>query len=446
MAKRIVLIDDEVKLLRALKKALEQEGFEVFEFSDSSAARKFLESRTPDLVVSDIRMRGFSGIDLLAWLTERGTSVPCMLMTAYSSVETAVSAVKLGARDYLRKPFELGEFKAAVRRVLESAEQEQIFEGRGQIIGSSRKVMEVLSLIDKVASTESTVLLQGESGTGKELVARILHERSSRCQAPFIPVNCSAIPESLFESEVFGHVRGSFTGAVGDKPGLFREAEGGTLFLDEIGDLAFGSQAKLLRVLQDGTFKRVGDARTQNANVRIIAATNRLLHAEVAAGKFREDLLYRINVVEIQLPPLRERLEDIPALTEFIIGKFARKHARTGLTASPELLRYLQEHSWPGNLRELENVLERAVILKRTGQLKPEDVPLQRTSVPSTSVSGITGEMSLDRTMEKIEEELILRAINSAHWNLSKAAEVLGVTRQNLHYKLKKYGIRKNGV
>ncbi|HNV68434.1 MAG TPA: sigma-54 dependent transcriptional regulator [Candidatus Ozemobacteraceae bacterium] len=452
MSKKILLIDDEVKLLQALKKALEREGYEVFGFADPAGALEFALQRELDLVISDIRMPGLSGLELMSRLGASGRAVPTMLMTAYSSVETAVTAMKMGARDYLIKPFEVGDFKAAVRKVLAAGADEtkaEEPESKYEIVGHSAAIKQVLDLIGQVADTESTVLLQGESGTGKELVARALHLCSRRSDRPFVPVNCSTLPETLFESEVFGHVRGSFTGAVGDKIGLLVEAQGGTLFLDEIGDLAPANQAKLLRVLQDGTFKRVGDARTMTADVRVLAATNRQLRQEVAAGRFREDLLYRLAVVEIRLPPLRERLDDLHELAGHFLRRAAVKHHRPQPVFDEALVRHLATHSWPGNIRELENYLERAVILTRDARLTPQSVPLPKTTEESPTASreqplpGVDG--SLGETIDRIEQELVMRALESAQGNHSRAAEMLGVTRQNLHYKIKKYRLQDRG-
>jgi len=454
MGHRIVLIDDEGRLLRALKRALESEGYEVSDFLDPTQALLQIISKPPSLVVSDIRMPGLSGLDLLSRLKEKVPEIPCILMTAYSSVETAVAAVRLGARDYLLKPFEIGDFKSAVGRVLSSnsnqiqnqnlnQNQKQNLDDRSpKIIGKSPAMRLVLELVNKISATDSAVLIEGESGTGKELVARALHFGSGRATRPFLPVNCSAIPEGLFESELFGHIKGSFTGAFADKPGLFQLAEGGTLFLDEIGDLSLASQAKLLRVFQDGSFRKVGDTRTLTADVRIIAATNRNLREEVADGRFREDLCYRLSVMEVLLPPLRERLEDLPELVAFIIERFSRKHRRGPFNHTETLMRHLASYQWPGNIRELENLLERAIILKRTGELREEDIPLPQARAGAPEIP--PGLLPLDRTMDQIEEELIVRALNTTGWNYSRAAELLGVTRQNLHYKLKKHDIRKD--
>jgi DNA-binding NtrC family response regulator len=443
MKNKIVLIDDELKLLKALKRGLEIEGHEVFDFPEPYSALEFIQKRDIDLVVSDIRMNGMTGIELLSEVTSLKPNLPFILMTAYSSVDTAVTAVKLGASDYLLKPFELDDFKNAVSKTLDkSAKKESLAsEQNEKIIGSSKPITKIHELIEKVADTDGTILVTGESGTGKELVARAIHNQSLRAKKNFVPVNCSAIPESLFESEMFGHLKGSFTNAYSDKAGLFKEAEGGTLFLDEIGDLALSSQAKLLRVLQDGTYNPVGSASPRKANVRIIAATNRKLEDEVKEGKFREDLLYRINVVEIELPPLRKRLDDTKDLAKFFINKFATRHNRDITDATEEVFEALKNYNWPGNIRQLENTIERAVIMKRSGTLQIEDISLPESS--SNEIE-IESELPLQDAMNKIEEKLIKQALEKAAWNYSKAASILGVTRQNLHYKLKKYGFSKD--
>jgi len=319
MKSRIVVIDDEVKLLKALKKALELEGFEVYDFSDPTSGLDFITRREVDLVISDIRMSGMSGIELLGRVKQKKPDLACILMTAFSSVETAVTAVKLGASDYLLKPFELADFKNAVSQVLKNRSHSQPVSGDKELIGHSEVMRQVHKIVDSISDTCSTVMIYGESGTGKELIARSIHHSSRRRDKAFVAVNCSAIPEQLFESEMFGHKKGSFTSAYADKTGLFKEAEGGTLFLDEIGDLPLSGQAKLLRVLQDGIYKPVGSTQQLKSDVRIIAATNKTLRKEVAAGNFREDLLYRINVVEIELPPLRQRRDDIRELAGFFI-------------------------------------------------------------------------------------------------------------------------------
>ncbi|GAB4279531.1 MAG: sigma-54 dependent transcriptional regulator [Candidatus Rifleibacteriota bacterium] len=443
MKQKILIVDDEAKLLKALKKALELDGYEVFDFTDPFDALSFIEKRPLDLVISDIRMSGMSGIELLSKIGDVKPGLPCILMTAFSSVETAVTAVKLGAKDYLLKPFELSDFKDAVKRALaKKTDEECLPASENEIIGESEAIKNVLKIIEQISDTESTVLICGESGTGKELVARAIHKSSPRKESPFIPVNCSAIPETLFESEMFGHKKGSFTGAIADKPGLFKEADGGTLFLDEIGDLTLPNQAKLLRVLQDGSFKQVGSNTSLNVDVRIIAATNKQLKNEVKAGNFREDLLYRINVVEIIIPPLRQRKEDIKALTRHFISKFSKKHSRDIQTGTDEFFSTLLSYSWPGNIRQLENIIERAVIMKRAGTLEKSDLNLPQSEISEDDLS-ILDNSPIQETINKIEEKIIFQALEKANWNYSKAAASLGVTRQNLHYKLKKYGISK---
>lgn len=445
MKGHIVLIDDELKLLQALKRALEIEGYDIYDFSDPQKGLDFITSREIDLVVSDIRMSGMSGIDLLGKIRKMKPDLPCILMTAYSSVETAVTAIKLGARDYLLKPFELADFKQAIKQALSSrgGNSRNAIPSK-TIIGNSEPMQKIHKLIANISDTSSTVLISGESGTGKEMVARAIHEHSMRSEKAFVPVNCSTIPEQLFESEMFGHKKGSFTNAFNDKHGLFKEAEGGTLFLDEIGDLPVSNQAKLLRVLQDGSFKTVGSNQQLQADVRIIAATNKVLGKEVQSGNFREDLLYRINVVEIELPPLRARRSDIRELSEFFINFYSMRHSRDISGFDDSFLQALNNYDWPGNVRQLENCIERSIIMKRSGQLTAADLSLPaENEIAGISLDGGQG-LPLDQTIERIEENLILQALDACGWNYSKAAATLGVTRQNLHYKLKKYGIKKD--
>jgi len=445
MKARVVIIDDEIKLLKALKKALDFEGYEVFDFSDPLTGLDFITKRESDLVISDIRMSGMSGIELLGKIKQARPDLPCILMTAFSSVETAVTAIRLGASDYLLKPFELSEFKEAVSKALARPASSGLNVAGKKIIGNSEPMRQIHRLIESISDTSSTILISGESGTGKELVARAIHASSGRAGKPFIAVNCSAIPEALFESEMFGHKKGSFTNAYTDKHGLFKDAEGGTLFLDEIGDLPVSSQAKLLRVLQDGTFKPVGSNTQLHANVRIIAATNKVLRKEVQNGCFREDLLYRINVVEIEIPPLRMRRSDIKELTEFFIRFYCERHGRSISGGSDDFFNALLEYDWPGNIRQLENCIERAVILKRSGELSSSDLSLPDDRHDFSDETGDSDDgLPLNTTINRMEENIILQAIEAAGWNYSKAAATLGVTRQNLHYKLKKYGIKKN--
>lgn len=445
MKKKIAIIDDEAKLLKALKKALEMEGHDVYDFTDPFRGLEFAQQRKLDLVISDIRMSGMNGIELLGKLNKTHPDLPCILMTAYSSVESAVTAVKLGARDYLLKPFELADFKAAVNNALATEPVHASALGDSQmIIGKSAATQKLHDIIDKIADTNSTVLISGDSGTGKELVARAIHKKSKRAHRPFIPVNCSAMPEPLFESEMFGHKKGSFTNAFTDKAGMFKEAESGTLFLDEIGELTPANQAKLLRVLQDGSYRPVGSNQFLKANVRVISASNRQLLAEVQNGNFREDLLYRINVVEIAIAPLRKRTEDIRELADFFINHFAIKHSRKVTGGDASLYKALEGYSWPGNVRQLENCIERAVIMKRKGQLTANDIHLPKDEAYESQSLQLDTDIPLHRAMDRLEENIILQTLDNCGWNYSKAAEAMGITRQNMHYKLKKYGISKD--
>jgi DNA-binding NtrC family response regulator len=443
MKSRIVIIDDELKLLKALKKALELEGFEIIDFSNPVDGLDFIMRREVDLVISDIRMNGMSGIELLGRIKQKKPDLRCILMTAFSSVETAVTAVKLGASDYLLKPFELADFKNAVNEVLKNRNHFRQAENQKELVGHSEAMRQVHKIVESISDTSSTVMIYGESGTGKELIARSIHLSSQRRDQPFIAVNCSAIPEQLFESEMFGHKKGSFTNAYTDKTGLFKEAEGGTLFLDEIGDLPLSGQAKLLRVLQDGIYKPVGSTQQLKSDVRIIAATNKLLRKEVAAGNFREDLLYRINVVEIELPPLRQRRGDIRELAEFFIRHYSGFHNRNITGGCEDFFTALRNYDWPGNIRQLENCIERAVILKRSGELTAADLSLP-DSGNGDNIVEIDSTQPLADTINRIEENIILQALQAADWNYSRAAATLGLTRQSLHYKLKKYGISKD--
>lgn len=392
-------------------------------------------------------MNGMTGLDLLNNIRNIYPEKPVILMTAYSSVETAVTAVKLGASDYLLKPFELSELKESVTKILDKKTVvEQNNSNLPNLIGNSPEILKIQEIIKNISDTESTVLITGESGTGKELVAQSIHYKSPKASHPFVPVNCSAIPESLFESEMFGHKKGSFTGAIIDKKGLFKEAEGGTLFLDEIGDLELSNQAKLLRVLQDGTYRPVGASGQIKSNVRIICATNKNLSEEVKKGNFREDLLYRINVVEIELPPLRKRVKDIKLLAEHFIVYYSQKHNRKIKGASEDFFELLSNYSWPGNIRQLENTIERAVIMRRSDILDSNDVRLPSNSEEITSLTIPDTGLPLAEAIDKVEMTIINQALQNTKGNYSKAASLLGITRQNLNYKLRKYNIHKEDL
>jgi DNA-binding NtrC family response regulator len=441
---KIVVIDDEIKLLKVIKRALEIDGYEVYDFSNPFEGLEFIKTRESDLVISDIRMNGMTGLDILSNIRDLYPDKPVILMTAYSSVDTAVTAVKLGASDYLLKPFELSDLKESVSKILaKKSENEAKASNVPTIIGNSAEILKIQEIIDNISDTDSTILITGESGTGKELIAKCIHQKSPRASHAFVPVNCSAIPESLFESEMFGHKKGSFTGAIMDKKGLFKEAEGGTLFLDEIGDLPLATQAKLLRVLQDGTYRPVGASGQNKSNVRILCATNKNLAEEVKKGNFREDLLYRINVVEIELPPLRKRNGDIKLLAEYFISYYSKKHNRKIKSATPDFFELLSNYKWPGNIRQLENSIERAVIMRKSEILDSSDLRLPTSIEESSSLTIPDTGLPLAETIDKVEISIINQALKSTGGNYSKAASLLGITRQNLNYKLHKYNIRK---
>ncbi len=444
MKSKIVVIDDEVKLLKVIKRALEIDGYEVYDFNNPFEGLEFVKNRESDLVISDIRMSGMTGLDILSNIRDIYPDKPVILMTAYSSVDTAVTAVKLGASDYLLKPFELSDLKESVSKILaKKSENEAKASNIPTIIGNSAEILKIQEIIDNISDTDSTILITGESGTGKELIAKCIHQKSPRASHAFVPVNCSAIPESLFESEMFGHKKGSFTGAIMDKKGLFKEAEGGTLFLDEIGDLPLATQAKLLRVLQDGTYRPVGASGQNKSNVRILCATNKNLAEEVKKGNFREDLLYRINVVEIELPPLRKRNGDIKLLAEYFISYYSKKHNRKIKGATADFYELLANYKWPGNIRQLENSIERAVIMRKSEILDSSDLRLPTSIEESSSLTIPDTGLPLAETIDKVEISIINQALKSTGGNYSKAASLLGITRQNLNYKLHKYNIRK---
>lgn len=445
---RLLLIDDDESLNRVLQHQLEGEGFEVTTCTNGADGIKQFESGDFKVVISDIKMPGMSGMDVLKKVKEKSEETVVILITAYGTIKDAVKAVRLGAADYLTKPFEKEELILVVNRALRARKLERenlelksqlterfSFDG---IIGRSSKLDEVFTLVSKVAPSDSTVLLLGESGTGKELLAKAIHYASKRKEEPFVTVNCSAIPENLMESELFGHVKGAFTGAIKNKPGKFEIADRGTIFLDEIGDLKIELQAKLLRVLQQMAFERVGGTKTVEVDVRVIAATNKDLTVAMKRGQFREDLFYRLSVVPIIIPPLRERKDDIPLLVDHFLVKFAKGQK---IRISKEALRVLEGYDWPGNVRELENVMERAVVLSGGKVIGEDDVPdfvkfgraeESKVQIPQDGIS-----------LEEIEKEAIVLALKKTGWNQTKAAEFLKIPRHVLLYRMKKLSIRK---
>ncbi len=444
---RILVVDDEPVQRDLIGGFLARQGYEVGQAGDAGEALAAFDREPFDLVLTDQRMPGASGLDLLAALRGRNPELPVIVMTAYGTIETAVAAVKAGAADYLTKPLNLDEVLHRVRQTLErrrlAAENRTLRDALREryriegIIGESGRMQEVVGLVTQAAPSEATVLVRGESGTGKELIARALHAASRRAAGPLVAVNCAALPETLMESELFGHEKGAFTGAATARKGRFELADGGTLFLDEIGDLPLHLQVKLLRVLQERVVERLGSSRPTPVNVRLVAATHRDLEAMVREGRFRDDLYYRINVVTVLLPPLRERREDIPPLIDHFVRKFAAANGKPieGLTreARDLLLRY----DYPGNIRELENLVERAVVLTRDPVIDASDLPLTLKEPPIDPA----GDGGLTAVVEGLERRMIRDALARAGGVQTRAAELLGISERVLRYKLGKYGL-----
>jgi two-component system response regulator AtoC len=450
--RRVLVVDDEENIRLVLRTLLKRHGYEVETAPGGDEALGLVESFGPDVVITDVRMPRMGGLDLLGTLRAKGNDATVIVMCAYGNLDQAFVAIKAGAYDYIQKPFKPDEIVLALRkaeerealrrenRVLrEEIRREHRFE---DILAKSALMQGVFRTIAKIANYKTTVLISGESGVGKELVARALHSRGTRAGQPFVPVNCGAIPENLLESELFGHKKGAFTDAISDRNGLFSEADGGTLFLDEIGELPLGLQVKLLRVLEDGKIRRLGEARDVLVDVRIIAATHRDLLKETQKGRFREDLFYRLNVLPIVVPPLRERREDIPVLIEHFM---ARNNARLGTSITgldSEARRLLYEHAWPGNVRELENTIERAMVLAEGDKLMPADLPERiREAQNPVQMQLTSGELSVKKTTRIIEEILIRRALQKTKGNRTRAAEVLEISHRALLYKIKDYKI-----
>jgi DNA-binding NtrC family response regulator len=445
----ILIIEDEAKMRRLLEINLGEDGFKTVSAADAEAGLQLLASEPVDLVLTDLKLPGMSGLELLQAVKQQNATLPVVVMTAFGSVETAVDAMKAGATDYVLKPFSLAEMRMVVHKELDVCrlreENRSLRQALGEkyshpnIIARSAKMQEVLATVERVAPTNPTVLLGGESGVGKDLIARAIHEKSRRASGPFIKINSTAIPENLLESELFGYEKGAFTGANTSKPGKFELADKGTLFLDEIGDVPPATQVKLLRVLQEREFERLGGTRTVKVDVRLIAATNRDLRAALEDGTFREDLYYRLNVVPIDIPPLREHKEDIPDLVNLFLGKFASDSGRQVTTISREAVNLLLSHHWPGNVRELQNIIERACALAKTSKLEADDIHLDSPRSKSTSASD--GFLPDGMTLDQWEDEMIREALKRSAGNKSQAARLLGLSRNALRYRLSKIGI-----
>ncbi|MCG5056012.1 MAG: sigma-54 dependent transcriptional regulator [Myxococcales bacterium] len=490
--KRVLVADDEANIRRVLEAILRREGYDVVTAANGNEALERM-NREINTVITDLKMPGLDGMSLLKKLSAEHPDVPVVMITAHGSVENAVEAVKLGAFDYLEKPFEQEQIRQLVAKAISTnalarrdvAPEPAGAAGRFRLVGQSTAIKQVYAVIDKVADTPSTVLVTGESGTGKELIARALHENSSRRGGPFIKINCAAIPKTLMESELFGYEKGAFTGAVGAKPGRFELAHEGTLFLDEIGEIPVEMQVKLLRVLQESEFERVGGIKTIKVDVRVVAATNRDLQAELLTGSFREDLYYRLNVVPIQLPPLRERTEDIPALVDHFVAKFNDRLKKRFVGVEPEAVERLVAYGWPGNIRELENVIERTMLFSEGPLIRLADLPAELQGpkshtdrlegrTPPERENRITGSRpavgadkigtaderaagegtlppgaevsSLKEAVraetERVERELIQRALDETGGNVTQAARKLQISRKSLQTKMKELGLR----
>jgi len=448
----VLLVDDEEKLVRNLGRALRDAGHEVVTATSAGEAQMLLASRSFDVLVVDNRMPERTGLELIrdvSGAVPEGDRPQMLLMTAHATIENAIEALRLGAFDYLQKPFEVEELIVAVARAMAHQrlrtehryllnERDEEFNHYG-IVGRSRAILDLLEVVGKVAASKSTVLVTGETGTGKELAARAIHDRSDQRQMPLIKVNCAAIPESLLESELFGHVRGAFTGATTNRKGRFALADGGTLFLDEIGTMAPYLQSKLLRVLQEREFEPLGSDRTQTVDVRVIAATNRDLRQMVSEGRFQEDLYYRLSVIPIHIPPLRERRDDIPLLVEHFLTKHAARAGKRALTLAGGVSEGLSRYDWPGNVRELENTIERAVVLARGSEVSLADISMVGAP-PAATPAGLPSPR-LHQNVEWVERETIRQALQRALGVKKDAADILGLSQRALSYYLSKYHI-----
>jgi DNA-binding NtrC family response regulator len=445
----ILIVEDEAKMLRLLDLHLTEEGFTTHTAQDAETGLKILNKEKIDLVVADFKLPGMNGLEFLQATKRVDASIPFVVMTAYGSVESAVDAMKAGASDYVLKPFSLAEMSLVIRKELDASrlreENRSLREALGQrysyrnIVSRSAKMQEVLALVERVAPTNSTVLLGGESGVGKDLIARSIHEHSRRASGPFIKINCTAIPENLLESELLGFEKGAFTGAISSKPGKFELADKGTIFLDEIGDVPAAIQVKLLRVLQERAFERLGGTKTLQVDVRLVAATNRNLRAALEQHTFREDLYYRLNVVPIDIPPLRDHKEDIPELVDHFIARFASESGKAIHDITPAARQLLSSFHWPGNVRELENIIERAVALSSGSVLDVADIHLD--IVPPATSAAASPFLPEGMTLEQWEDEMIREALRRANGNKSQAARLLGLSRNALRYRLSKIGV-----
>ena len=446
MARQILLIDDDVSLRRVTEFNLQEAGYHVLTANDGAAGLTLFKRHRPELVITDVQMPGMNGYEVLAAVLALEPQTLVIIVTAFSTVAQAVDAMKVGAFDYLAKPFSRDQLSLTVAKAFEyrnlkqeNSQLKAALSGSSngqQIIGQSKEMLQLLQRVEKVAASQASVLISGESGTGKEVIAKALHRGSERSNGPFIAVNCAAIPKDLIESELFGHLKGSFTGAIKDRKGKFSLANGGTLFLDEIGEMPIDLQPKLLRALQEQQFEPVGGG-TEQVDVRVLAATNRNLDESMQSGEFREDLYYRLAVVPIEIPPLRQRREDIPLLLDFFLR---RRHAGKEVGFSTQVIEYLQKYHWPGNVRELENVVEQMLILRSSDVMELADLP-ERIGRPVTSSNKVLNLPEEGYSLEALEQEAVEEALRRCNGNKSKAAAFLQIPRHTLLYRLEKYNI-----
>jgi two-component system response regulator AtoC len=448
---RILVIDDEESMRHMLSVILKKEGYEVSACADAASALKVLEAEEFDFVLCDIRMPGLDGLGFLRAFKDKGFTSTIIMMSAYGTVDKALECMKLGAYDYISKPFKADEILLTIKkaeererlkrenlRLKEESDKEYDLEN---IFATDPKMLEILNLAKKVSDYSTTVLVTGETGTGKELVARAIHYSGKRKSSPFVAVNCGAIPVNLLESELFGHVRGAFTDAVKTKDGLFHEADGGTIFLDEVGELPKELQVKLLRVLQEGEVRRVGDTRSKKVDVRVVAATVMDLTEEIKKGKFREDLFYRLNVITIKVPPLRERTVEIQGLAALFVEKYSKKFGKPLKGLSEDAIEALRSYPWPGNVRELENVMERALILEDSAEIGAHVLPISGIGAGGALPIDLTENLSIKKAEEALERELIKKALEKTKGNRTKAAVLLEISHRALLYKIKDYEI-----
>jgi len=449
LAARILIVDDEESIRSSLSKLLDYQGYEAIQAEDGFEALALLEQKPADLVLLDIKMPRMDGLEVLQKIRQNDADLPVVMISAHGTIETAVEATKLGAFDFLEKPWDQERLLVIIRNALkqqqllrENRELQRTHPGRDEMVGRSAAMQEIRETIERVADTDARILVMGENGTGKELVARAVHRHSRRAAQPFVEVNCAAIPEELIESELFGHVKGSFTGAIANRLGKFEQADGGTLFLDEIGDMSLSAQAKVLRVLQEGQLEKVGGNETSRVDVRVIAATNKDLLAESEEGRFREDLYYRLNVVPIRVPPLRHRREDIPMLIDYFLERVAESLGRPRKSLTAAAMEKLQAYAWPGNVRELRNCIERMVILSRGDEIEASEVQLESPTARRPQ-DDLMAHETFQAFKDEAEKRFLLAKLAENDGNVSRTARALEMQRSNLYKKIEKYGMDK---